>query len=159
MSVPELFRCNLWFPKFVWAKFPENWENTLTCWYSDSRLICIAGRIFVIVANVFEVWEEFYATHRTDVQANMAIEGLISFSISITNFISLITFITDFILVVTYTTDFISFHPSVVIVISFDTFSGYIYIESHLLLSNLDLLYNYHWYHSYKVRFQIPWEI
>jgi len=50
MSVPELCRCKMWFPIFVWTNFPENWENSLTWWYSDSRLICTAGRIFVIVA-------------------------------------------------------------------------------------------------------------
>jgi len=62
----------MWFPKFVWTNFPENW-NSLTWWYSDSRLICTAGRIFVIVAKFFEVWEE-YATRRTDVQAETAID-------------------------------------------------------------------------------------
>ena len=37
-------------PNICWTNFPENWENSLTWWYSDSRLICTAGRIFVIVA-------------------------------------------------------------------------------------------------------------
>ena len=50
MSVLELCRCKMWFPIFVWTNFPENWENSLTWWYSDSTLICTAGRIFVIVA-------------------------------------------------------------------------------------------------------------
>ena len=55
LSVPELCRCKMWFPIFVWTNFPEIWENSLTWWYTSySRLICTAGCIFVIVAEVLK---------------------------------------------------------------------------------------------------------
>ena len=48
-------------------------RNSLAWWYSVSRLIYTAGRIFVIVAKFFEVIEK-YATCRTDAQAKTAID-------------------------------------------------------------------------------------
>ena len=60
-------------PKICLNKFPDNWENSLAWWYSVSRLIYTAGRIFVIVAKFFEVIEK-YATCRTDAQAKTAID-------------------------------------------------------------------------------------
>ena len=55
ISVPELFRCKMWFPIIVWTNFPDDWENSLAWWYSDSRHICTAGHIIVILAKSFKV--------------------------------------------------------------------------------------------------------
>ena len=72
MSVPELCRCKMWFPIFVWTNFPENWE---TAWHGGTVILDLSVLLAVSLSLWLNFWSwEEYATRRIDVQAETVID-------------------------------------------------------------------------------------